>query len=142
MSRTGSPPRAGPARADSRRVVAGALALGALASPGLSACATWQRRDLPVAGVATPAPPTGRLRVTRTDQSTLVLTHALVTHDSVVGDAGAPPARVAVALRDVYRLDERHVSPVRTGGLVLGGAVVGGVLLLGAAVAAVLAGWH
>lgn len=96
-------------------------------------CTTWKQRPL-TAGVA-PAISTERpVRITRSDRSEMVLEHPRLEGDSLIGDVGNPPQRVAVALRDVQRIDERSVSLARTGGLVVGaGAVLYSVLVVAAA---------
>jgi hypothetical protein len=70
------------------------------------------------------------VRVTRTDLAVLELTNPQIAGDSIVGAVGSPPARAAVALADVRRLEERRTSAARTGGLTLGIAA-GTVLLVG-----------
>ena len=93
-------------------------------------CTSWKQRPL-TAGV-TPAFSTERpVRITRSDRSEIVLEHPRIEGDSLIGDVGNPPQRVAVALRDVQRIEDRSVSLARTGGLVVGaGAVLFSVLIV------------
>ena len=102
-------------------------------------CTSWKQRPL-TAGV-TPAFSTERpVRITLSDRREIVLEHPRIEGDSLIGDVGNPPQRVAVALRDVQRIDERSVSLARTGGLVVGtGAVLFTVLFAVLVVAVVLA---
>ena len=102
-------------------------------------CTSWKQRPL-TAGV-TPAFSTERpVRITLSDRSEIVLERPRIEGDSLIGDVGNPPQRVAVALRDVQRIDERSVSLARTGGLVVGtGAVLFTVLFAVLVVAVVLA---
>jgi len=101
-----------------------------LATLTFAACSSWHPRSAPTTADNTVF--THPVRVTRTDHSVLVLDGAQVVGDSLVGSAAA--ARVAVALRDIERVDERKPSPLRTTGLVLG--IVVGTLALLAVVAA------
>jgi hypothetical protein len=122
----------------SRRLRTCALVVTASAA---AACHSWQGR--PVAPATPPAlSGNSTVRITRTDRSTLVVDRARVEGDSIVGEVGRPPERVAVALRDVRQLDERRVSAARTGGLVIGGSMVVVLLLIAAAVAAALGSWN
>jgi CubicO group peptidase (beta-lactamase class C family) len=106
-----------------------------------AACTSWRPQTAPAPQVVT-ANANGTVRVTRHDQSVLVLRHPQVVGDSIVGDAGNPPRRAAIAMADVDRIDARKVSAAKTGGLSLGVIVVGTILLIGAATAAVLSGWN
>ena len=87
-----------------------------------TACSTWSRRDV-APGAPVVVSDRRAVRVTRADGSVLVMTHSVIVNDSLVGVAGEPPRRVAVAVRDVERLDERRFSPARTAGLALGTVV-------------------
>lgn len=93
----------------------------------VAGCATWHPQ-------ATPSPRSNkafdhRVRVVRKDHSEVVLREAYVVGDSLVGRADT--ARVAVALSDIDRLDQRELSFVRTGGLLFGlAAVAVGALLI------------
>lgn len=74
-------------------------------------CQGWHRRDLPRPGTGpAAASDVGRVRVTHADGRVLELRRAQLAGDSLVGEAGAPPGRVAVALSDVRRLEERRAS--------------------------------
>jgi hypothetical protein len=119
---------------------AGTRGLVAAALVASAGCHSWQRRPLPAD--APPAVSRGRpVRVVRADQSTLELARPAIVGDSLVGEAGTPPVRTAVALRDIRRLDERRVSAARTGGLVAGSAGIVFLLLIAAATAAALSAW-
>jgi len=106
-----------------------------------TACTSWRPQTAPAPQVVT-ANANGTVRVTRHDQSVLVLRHPQVVGDSIVGDAGDPARHAAVAMADVDRIDARKVSATRTGGLSLGIIVVGTVLLIGAATVALLSSWN
>ena len=106
-----------------------------------AACSTWRPQTAP-APQAIQANASGTVRVTRKDQSMLVLRHPSVVGDSIVGDAGDPPRRTSVALADVERVDARKVSATRTGGLGLGVIVVTLAVATVAALAAVLGSWN
>jgi hypothetical protein len=106
-----------------------------------AACTSWHPQTAPAPQVVT-ANANGTVRVTRRDQSVLVLHHPQIVGDSIIGDAGDPGRRAAVAMADVARIDARKVSAARTGGLSLGVIVLGSIILIGAATAAVLGGWN
>jgi len=61
----------------------------------------------------------GDVRVTRTNQRSVVLHHPIVVGDSLVSDANGSHA--AVALADVQTLEERHLEGGRTALAVVGG---------------------
>jgi hypothetical protein len=88
----------------------------------LGACATWTPEP-------TSAPTHGRshagpVRVTRADGAVVVLDHASVGADSVIGsEHAAPHARVAIPASDVRKLESRRPQPVRTAALAAVGAV-------------------
>jgi hypothetical protein len=105
------------------RAVAAAL-LGAQ----LSACTGWRQQPLP------PSPRTGSVgtaRVTRSDQSVVLLRNVRIERDSLVGfgDEG----RVAIATAEVAQLDVRMVDTTRTV-LAVGATAVGAFVALMAAV--------
>lgn len=90
-------------------------------------CSTWQGRTFnPGSAVAISGE--HPLRVTRYDGTVLVLHRVLVTADSVFGDFGNPPRRLAISLSEVSRIEERRVSPPHTLGLAL---VIAAALALG-----------
>lgn len=80
---------------------------------GGTGCATWTAGSVPRAG-ANPAVTYDRpVRLRFTNGNAVVLTHARVMSDSIVGeveDAGTPPQRFASALRDVRGLDQQQVG--------------------------------
>ncbi len=76
-----------------------------LACSLLGACTTWRAR--PVDQPATAAFVAKQARVTRADGTILMMTDAHVRGDSLSGTA-ARGARVAVALRDVRRVEVRR----------------------------------
>jgi hypothetical protein len=107
----------------------------------LAGCGTWRAQNGPPSEVV-PANTASRLRIVRHDRSTLELREARVVGDSIVGQAGDPPVRVAVALADVERIDARRTSAARTGGLTLGVFAVVVLVTAAAATAALLGGWN
>ena len=97
------------------------LAVLALLQGCVSASTSWRQRPL-TAG----APPTlsteHPVRITRTDQSVIVLEHPRMSGDSLVGDVGSQ--RFAIVLTDIQRLEERQTSLLKTGAKVAGIGVV------------------
>jgi hypothetical protein len=94
------------------------LLLPVLLLSALSACQTWYVRGIPQdpAPRALPSP----VRVTLTDGSVLVMRDAEVRADSLIGMVGeraASPLRVAVAMPQVRRVEERGVDFPATVGL-------------------------
>jgi hypothetical protein len=83
-----------------------------LASMTLSGCHGWRSRTNPPSGAQLPNP----ARITRTDESVLVLRDAAVSHDSIVGqaDRSGEAERVAIPLSQVRRIDARGVDGTRT----------------------------
>jgi hypothetical protein len=116
------------------------LLLIAAALP-LSACTSWRPQTAPAPEVIA-AHGEGSVRIVRRDQSTIELRHPQVVGDSIVGEAGDPPRRVAVATADVQRVDVRKVNAARTGGLSLGVLIVVTVVAAAAAVVAALGDWQ
>ena len=88
----------------------------------LPGCHSWQRRDVAQLHAAPTPTISGSqpVRVTHAGGSRIVLNRAEVVGDSVVGEVGTRPHRAAVAVADVRRLEERHVSVPRTALLVVG----------------------
>lgn len=113
-----------------------ALALSA------GACHSWNAQTSPAPDVVAARNGRGTLRVTRRDQSVIVLTNAQVVGDSIVGTAGSPPQRAAVAVSDVERVDTRSVNAWKTGGLVVGTLLVVSVVATAAAIASFLGDWN
>lgn len=99
------------------------IALLLLASMTLSGCQGWRAQTNPPSGAQLPNP----ARITRTDESMLVLRNAAVSHDSIVGQVGRSGAteRVAVPLSQVRRIDARRMDGARTA--LLGAGVLVGV---------------
>lgn len=84
----------------------------------LSACQTWNGRRLP--GGPAPQELPSPLRVTLTDGSVLVMWSAEVQRDSLIGMVGErrdEGQRVAVAMPQVRRVEERGVDFAATVGL-------------------------
>ena len=105
------------------------------------ACHGWNAQTSPAPEVVAAQNGRGTVRVIRHDQSTMVLANPQVVGDSIVGTAGDPPQRTAVALADVQRVDTRRVNAWKTGGLVFGTLLVVSAVAVAAAVAAVLGDW-
>ncbi|HEU4558253.1 MAG TPA: hypothetical protein VFS20_10400 [Longimicrobium sp.] len=112
-----------------------ALALSA------SACHSWHAQTGPAPEVVAAQDGRRTLRVTRRDQSVMVLANAQVVGDSIVGTTGSPPQRAAVAVADVQRIDRRGVNAFKTGGLVFGTLLVATAVAVAAAVAAAFGDW-
>lgn len=114
------------------------IALLALVA-AVSACTGWHTERGPR---IVPLNVAGTVRVTRHDGGIVMIDHARVVGDSIVGDYGSPGMHVAVATADVSRVDTRRVSAARTGGLTLGVVIVVALVAVAAATAAVLGGWN
>lgn len=112
-----------------------ALALSA------GACHGWYAQTGPAPDVVAAQDGRRTLRVTRRDQSVMVLTNAQVVGDSIVGTTGSPPQRATVAVADVQRIDRRGVNAFKTGGLVFGTLLIVTTVAVAAAVASALGGW-
>ena len=115
----------------SRRRVAFALASLAW----ISACSSWHRRDIS-AGVAPVISSDRPVRVTLVGGSVIVLLNPRVAGDSLIGEVGNQPQRMALALRDVSRIEDRRTSVARTGALTAG--VTAGVTVVLVALATVV----
>lgn len=101
-------------------------------------CSSWHARVAPSAADAVSfAHP---IRVTRADRSVVVLDHARVSGDSLVGEQGG--ARVALPISDVQRLDERRISGPRTTALVVGSLLAAFVVLAIVAAATIPPDWN
>lgn len=125
--------------ARSRRVL---RSVGAALLLSAGACHSWRPQTTPAPQVVEQMNGRGTVRITRRDQSMLVLASPQLVGDSIVGTAGNPPQRAAIAVADVQRIDTRRMSATRTGGLAVGTIVLVTVVAVAAAVAAVLGGWN
>lgn len=105
---------------------------------GCSTKSTWKQRPLATSG-ALVISPEGPIRVTRRDGSVIVLQRPHVVGDSLAGEVGVPPERMAILLRDVQRMDERSQGVDKVGtatnvakgsAVVLGLVAVGGLLFV------------
>lgn len=83
-------------------------------------CTSWHAQGSPAPEVVTRMNGGGAVRVQRHDHSWIVLRGPRMAGDSIVGMAGSPPERTAIAVADVERLDARGVSATKTGGLAVG----------------------
>ncbi len=95
-----------------RRVARSLLLLGVVLCSG---CYTWQWTGPP------PQDHPSGVRVTRQDSSTLVLHSARVAQDTLVGSTRpepSAPANVQIPIREVRKIEQRRVDPVRTGALI------------------------
>ncbi len=108
---------------------------------GMSACTSWRAQTAPAPEVVS-AHGDGAVRLVRHDGSVVVLRHPQVAGDSIAGEMGDPPRRVAVATAEVQRVDVRRVNAARTGGLTLGLLVVVAVVATAAAFAALMSDWN
>jgi hypothetical protein len=93
----------------------------------LTGCAKWQVQSVTPEALLSQRHPS-RIRVTRSDDSTVVLYAPEVVGDTLYGTTrgsrDAAVARTAVPLSGVMRLAIRKVDPVATGALGLGSAAV------------------
>jgi hypothetical protein len=102
-------------------------------------CTSWHAQSSPAPEVVARMNGGGAVRVQRHDHSWVVLRGPRVEGDSIVGMAGSPPERTAVAVADVQRIDTRGVSATKTGGLAVG-AILILIAAVGIAAAAALGG--
>jgi hypothetical protein len=82
-------------------------------------CTSWHAQSGPAPQVVSRTNG-GAVRVQRHDHSWIVLRAPRMEGDSIVGMAGSPAERTAVAVADVERIDARGVSATKTGGLAAG----------------------
>ena len=106
------------------------LAVLALIQGCASASTSWRQRPL-TAGTPPTLSTEHPVRITRTDQSVIVLEHPRMSGDSLVGDLGSQ--RFAIVLTDIQRLEERQTSVLKTGAKIAG---ISAVFLVGAMLAA------
>ncbi|MEO6526264.1 MAG: hypothetical protein ABIP93_06540 [Gemmatimonadaceae bacterium] len=101
-----------------------------------SGCGTWHQRELPTSSTNT-AVAGGRLvRVTLSNGMEVMLSSSRVIGDSLVGDAGSPPRRLALATSEIRSVEERGGSGKRSALLGVGiGIGVGALVAVVAAVA-------
>ncbi len=109
------------------------LAVLALLQGCVSATKSWRERPL-TAGAPITLSTEHPVRITRTDQSVIVLEHPRVSGDSLVGDVGSQ--RFAIVLTDIQRLEEKQTSLLKTGAQVAG---IGVAVYAAAAILAALA---
>lgn len=100
-------------------------------------CTSWHSQSSPAPEVVGRLNGTGAVRVQRHDHSWVVLRGPRMQGDSIIGMAGSPPERTAVAVADVERIDSRGVSATKTGGLAAGTILIF-IAVLGIAAAATL----
>ena len=93
------------------------LAVLALIQGCVSASTSWRERPL-TAGASPTLTTEHPVRITRTDQSVIVLEHPRMSGDSLVGDIGSQ--RFAIALTDIQRLEVWQTSVLKTGAIVAG----------------------
>lgn len=100
--------------------------------PAAGACHGWRPQATPVPRAIEQMHGRGTVRILRSDGSLVVLASPRVTGDSIVGTAGSPPRRTAVAVAGVERVEAREVSAGKTAGLV-GGILGAAALMVGLA---------
>lgn len=102
-----------------------------LLSVSAVACTTaWRQQSGPVPD-AIAAHSGQTVRVVRKSEPTVVLANVAVVGDSVVGDMGRPPQRMAIALSDVQAITVKETdTTVATTGLKVAGVVVVALLAL------------
>ena len=106
------------------------------------ACTSWRTQPGPAPDAIGRLNGTGTVRVTRRDQSVLVMINPRVVGDSIVGFSGTPLGHAAVATADVQRIDARRVSATKTGGLAVGTVLIVTAVAVAAAFAALLGSWN
>ena len=98
-----------------------------IASVLLQGCTSW--RTVPSSTGVAPVLSTERpVRVSLSDGTVIVLESPRIAGDSLIGNLGNPPERLAVAMADVTALDERKVSVGRSAAAV--GVGVGALTVL------------
>ncbi len=110
----------------------------------VAGCQPWRRVPVGQPSISYPGEPP-LVRVTRNGGSRIALARSRIVGDSIAGDSVGGPdphvprraspgqpqgARVAVALRDVRRLEQRRSEVARAGDAVVLGAAVAGAALL------------
>ncbi len=97
----------------------------------LSACHKWVPLEPPLAQAITEGEP-GTVRVTRTDNSRIVLKEPHISGDSLVAfEEGKEAQTVALPLEDLQRVEEKRTNTPAIIGLVVGSlAAAYGVLIL------------
>ena len=138
MTRAVAPPRPrspGALRARLRRLssahrVLGRAIFAALVLASAPACAAWRTHAVPPSG----AMASGTVRVVLANGAELRMRRVVRTGDSLIGEAGRPARRRAVALGDVARVERREPSTGRTAALVaslvLAAAAIGAIVLV------------
>ncbi len=77
-------------------------------------CTTWRPATAPVPELLADDS-SATLRITRKDNTSVVLTAPVILHDSIVGSTQSDPAlRVAIATADVMFVDQRKFSIDKT----------------------------
>jgi len=106
-----------------------------------AACHSWRPQATPTPQSIEQMNGRSTVRILRRDRSLLVLAGPRVAGDSIVGTAGTPPQRAAVAMADVERIETRKVSAGKTAGLVAGIYGVAALVVVLAAVAGAFGGF-
>jgi hypothetical protein len=101
----------------------------------VSGCISWGNQPTPEPSSSRKLP--DPVRVTRRDQSVLMLQDAVVSGDSIVGYAGREKVRTAVALADVQTVQGQKTNFFATVGLTTAVTLA----VVGIAVVIVLASW-
>ncbi|MEO7104476.1 MAG: hypothetical protein ABI311_13840 [Gemmatimonadaceae bacterium] len=88
-----------------------AVALAALTTSG---CTMWKVESAPLPTLIADGE-RGTLRITRSDNSVVILNQPTIVNDSIVGSTDAdPPQRAAIPLADVIFVQTRHRSFEKT----------------------------
>lgn len=87
---------------------------------GLAGCYTWQPRALPTGDSEARATSARPARVSLITGTTLKLSGVRASGDSLVGQSGAPPLRIAVHRTEVRSVDERRLHLGRTAAAAVG----------------------
>jgi hypothetical protein len=87
----------------------------------VSGCVAWRQQPAPEPSSSRRLP--DPLRVTRNDQSVVVMEDAVVSGDSLVGYAGRDHARTSVALAEVRTMQGRKTDVMATVGLAAAAAL-------------------
>jgi hypothetical protein len=110
-----------------RRLEMAGLMLGS----GISGCHSWRVESTPLPETLAARRP-DRIQVRGADTAYVELRHPSLVGDSIIGEARADHARIAVALGDIQQVRIRRPDAVKTVGLV---AAIVGVTFVAATIA-------
>ena len=96
----------------------------------LAGCSHWRTEHVSPVTLLTATTPR-RVRITRIDESRVVLHNPRLVGDTIVDDRSGHARDRRVPLTDVAQVAVRKLDPLATGGLVVGTAALGAVVAIG-----------